>query len=330
MNFYQYELLAAWPFWMPVFCLWLPNLAVILDLLLGDPRWFPHPVRFIGAALEGLQIPLLRIKRGQRILGLLALLLCMAMFGTITLGLISLPGWAGFACAVYLSYSGLALGCLRREGKAAALAVAGEDLEAGRLAVSMLVSRDVSGLDREGLYKTLAESLSENFNDGFIAPFFWLMLGGPVGLWIYKVVSTADSMWGYKHEPWARIGWAAARLDDLLAWIPARFSALLLFLTGDDIRRVWPGWATMRKEARSMESPNAGWSMAAAAWLHRAGMGGPAVYAGKVKQKPLLGPQDQAWTEEKINSLIMHLTAAGILGVLLLLGLFYILRNTLL
>jgi adenosylcobinamide-phosphate synthase len=236
----------------------------------------------------------------------------------------------GAVTAVYLAYAALALGCLLREGRRANELISAVDarrssspeLETARRAVSRLVSRDVSRLRKSALYRTLAETLSENFNDAFIAPLFWLLLGGQTGVWVYKCVSTADSRWGYKHDPWSRRGWAAARLDDALAFIPARLSALLLYMAGSpEGRKSWPSWGVLRKEAARMESPNAGWGMAAAAWLHGAGMGGPAVYAGKIKEKPCLGPLitgESAWNEDKIAALLAHLRKAGFLGAALL------------
>ncbi|MDR2891495.1 MAG: cobalamin biosynthesis protein [Deltaproteobacteria bacterium] len=351
---------------LPLCWLWLPVLALGLDLLLGDPRCLPHPVNLIGRLLDQLQKPLLRLEKHQRPGGVLALICALAVSGLIALLLLNLGNLFGFAsllgalAALYLAWSGLALGCLLREGEKARQVLLCLDkaqqaldlpcldniekseaqqtsevqqaLDEARHAVGMLVSRDVSKLDSVALYRTLAESLSENFNDAFVAPFFWLLLGGPVGLWVYKCASTADSRWGYKHEPWTHIGWAAARLDDVLAWLPARISAGLLFMSRREVRcwlglddesseggSGWPGWAVLRRDAAKMESPNAGWSMAAAAWLHGAGMGGPAVYAGKLKMKPWLGPESaQTWDARRIKNLLQHLRRAGLLGGLLL------------
>lgn len=326
---------------------WLPLAAFALDLLLGDPQAWPHPVNLVGRLLGALERPLLALRRWQKAAGSLFLFLSLLLCGAAALLFMNLPEllrpylsnvnpnkfahFLGLLLALYLSYSGLALGCLWREGRKAARAIAGAEaaLQAGeaeaqallweaRQAVSLLVSRDVTALDTAALYRTLAESLAENFNDAFVAPFFWLVLTGPAGLWLYKCASTADSRWGYKHEPWGRAGWAAARLDDVLAFLPARLSTLFLYLgSGPAGWRAWPGWAIFRRQARRMESPNAGWSMAAAAWLHGAAMGGPAVYAGKIKEKPRLGPEfgtDSAWDNGKIAALLRHLLSAGAIG----------------
>lgn len=303
----------------PEIMLWLPLAAFLLDLVFADPRNLPHPVVWIGRGYDALRGRVLAASR-QRLAGALAVLL-MVCVSALAVGLLDcLPGLFGAFFALYFAYAGLALGGLLREGRAAAEAIQNGDIEEARTAVSMLVSRDVSALGREDLYKTLAETLSENFTDGFVAPFFWLICLGPAGLWAYKAASTADSMWGYRHEPWTRAGWFAARFDDVLAYIPARLSLLFLYL-GSRNKAGWPGWRAVAAQARLMESPNAGWSMAGAAWLHGAGMGGPAVYAGQVKEKPRLGPEEGAWDERKIQELQEHLFRSGAVAALIMWGL---------
>lgn len=307
--------------------LWLPVAAFAVDMALGDPACWPHPVRWVGRLLTMLQRPLLGCQKHCVAAGAGALAFALLVAGCAAWAALLLPGLS-WLVALYLAYSGLALGCLLREGVSALNTLEHGNLEDGRKAVSMLVSRDVSMLDRQALMRTLAESLSENFTDGFVAPFFWLLLGGPVGMWLYKTASTADSMWGYCHEPWFKRGRAAARLDDVLAFVPARLSVLFLVLAGKlpvyavangALRALQPvQWAILARQARSMESPNAGWSMAAAALLHQARMGGPAVYAGKVKQKPLLGPSTGEWDALCVRNLLLHLGLSGVIACILL------------
>ena len=298
--------------------LWLPPIAFVLDMLAGDPRWLPHPVRAIGHLLG----PLERLGRAlgaTRPAGVVCTVLAVLCAG----GAVALAGAlpvVGAVVSLWLAYAGLALGCLLREGRAALHAVEHGSLEDGRAALAMLVSRDTSALDRDGLRRALAETLAENFNDGFVAPFLWLVAGGPVGLWCYKTVSTMDSMWGYRTERWERLGWACARLDDVLAWVPARCCVVLLWVTAPfaGVPGQWPGLPRVASDARRMESPNAGWPMAAAAWLHGAYMGGSAVYFGKVKEKPLLGPADTQWDGPRIEGLLRHLRLAGLAGAVTL------------
>ena len=306
----------------------LPLAALALDLAFADPRGLPHPVMLLGRALDFLKKPVLE-SPNQKFAGSLAVLLLMLASGITVLLLTRLPWGLGFLFYLYFSYAGLALGGLVREVMAAARAVNSGSLEEARLAVSLLVSRDVTAMERGDLFKSLAETLSENFNDAFVAPFFWLCLLGPGGLWAYKAASTADSMWGYKHEPWTRAGWCAARMDDILAFIPARLSLLFLYLGSRDKSR-WPGWGRVRSEARSMESPNSGWSMAAAAWLQGAPMGGRLIYHGEVKEKPRLGPPknslDGVWDYKKLYNLSKDISRSGLVAAFSLWGFSLILQ----
>lgn len=313
--------------------LWLlPLLALGLDALLGDPRSWPHPVCWIGWVLNRLETKArawagvsgesdasfaeeAASAKRLRLAGVAAVLLVAGGTGVLVWLLSCLPG-LGWLAALYFAYAGLALRGLVQEVDQARLTLLHKGAEAGRLAVSGLVSRDVSGVAEDDLYRALAETLAENFNDAVVAPFFWLCLAGPAGLWAYKAVSTMDSMWGYKTERWRDLGRAAARLDDALAWIPARISAVVLrFALPRDVAGTWPGWAVITSQARKMASPNAGWPMAAAAWLHGRMMGGPTLYHGSMVEKPLLGPENApVWDGASLEGLQRHIRLAGIVG----------------
>jgi adenosylcobinamide-phosphate synthase len=297
---------------------WLPPLALLLDVFLPDLRSLPHPVQGIARLADRLEA-LVRprgaaLSMGATAAGAVVLVVWLGVFLCL-----KIP-YAGLLCAVYFSWAGLALGELLREGRRALDLTEQGGLAEARAAVQMLVTRDTSAMERTDLRRTLAETLSENLNDAFVAPFFWLLLTGPAGLWAYKAVSTLDSMWGYKTEQWLLFGRLAARADDCLAFLPARLSALFLYLTAVVLKKPysWPGWRRIALEAGRMASPNAGWPMAAAAWLHGAGMGGPAVYHGLPVLKPLIGPQGRAWEREDVLDLIRHLRLAGIAGAVLL------------
>lgn len=303
----------------------IPPMAIAVDLLLGDPHRMPHPVRVIGWAANQLDAfgnhdgasPVFR-----RVMGALSVALLVAgSAATVGACLAFLP-LEGLT-ALYFSYAGLALGQLLREGRRVLRLTADHDGLA-RKALAMLVSRDTSRLTLPDVRRALAETLGENASDGFVAPFFYLALLGPAGLWAYKAASTLDSMWGYKTERYRDFGWAAARLDDLLNWIPARLTAagILLVAWGRGLlggrapRRLRTAWRLTVRDARTMASPNAGWPMAAAAWGLGAGMGGEAVYFGKVVQKPWLGPpaeSDRQWTTARCVRLLDVLATACLL-----------------
>lgn len=308
-----------------VYGLLLALVAFILDLLLADPSRLPHPVQAVGKLLTLLE----RFFRGPdgvqndaalRRAGRMGLIVCLLVVGGICVSLTALPA-IGWLFSLYLAWAGLALGGLRRAGTQARYILQHGSLSEARRAVAMLVSRDTEKMERPDLYRSLAESLSENFNDAFVAPFFWLVIAGPVGLWLYKAVSTMDSMWGYKSPRWVHFGRCAARLDDFLAWIPARLSALFLCLAGRCTpgTRPCPAYKRIRQEARSMESPNGGWPMAVCAWLCGARMGGPTPYHGIMTDKPPLGPQG-LWDDCRMHVLTRLLAGAGLLTVFFLCG----------
>jgi adenosylcobinamide-phosphate synthase len=314
----------------------LPLAAIALDMALGDPNGWPHPVRLIGWALDRLETllhPTLSptewvqgetFSRGsgaqrparapgaaraispvfKRLYGLcVAISLSLGVWFLASL-LIRLPG-LGWLFSLYLAFAGLALGQLMREaGNVSKLLESGR-LEDARRELSFLVSRDTSALDEPGLWRTLAETVSENYCDAFVAPFFYLCLGGAPLLWLYKTVSTMDSMWGYKTERFVDLGWAGARADDALAFLPARLAACSLLAAGLVLGLpVRLAWANFRRDAQTMASPNAGWPMASAAWLCGASMGGRAVYFGSAVEKPPLGPVGMLWDTKRFSALV--------------------------
>ncbi|MBT8763592.1 cobalamin biosynthesis protein CobD [Desulfohalobiaceae bacterium Ax17] len=302
------------------------SLCFGLDLLLGDPGTWPHPVRFVGCILNFFEKFFRKLKVNLYLAGFLALITGSVGIGCFVNFLTTLPVIGNFF-AFYLGYAALALGSLIREGrKVLSLLTAGE-LEEARHALSFLVSRDTRVMDEQEVCRALVETLSENFNDGFCAPFFYLALGGPAGVWVYKFVSTMDSMWGYKNRKWRQLGFAGARADDILAFIPARLSALLLWLAAKVLRLpVAVKWKEVLEDARKTESPNAGWPMAMAAHILQVELGGPAVYFDQLKDKPKLGPSGREITAQKIEQLISIILTAGFLffGAVIVTGLVFL------
>ena len=332
-------------------CWWLAPLALLLDLWLGDPDLpWRHPVCLQGSLLHALEGPARRFMdtggmaaapwRG-RLAGGLALTVLTGLTGLAVWGLTSLP-LLGNLLALYLAWSGLALGSLLRTGREVLQRVETAPEPEARAALSRLVSRETARMDRPLMRKTLADTLAENLTDAFTAPFFWLLVGGPVGLWCYKAVSTTDSMWGYLTEKWRWLGFAGARGDDMLAFAPALLSALIVLLT-DTLARAgarcglrqrpwdgrWPGWRLTARQAAGMPSPNSGWSMTACAWLCRGRMAGPSVYFGALVDKPWLGPPlDEAvpWDKARLSALLALLRACALCGGPALWSFFWVCR----
>ncbi|MBQ7456718.1 MAG: cobalamin biosynthesis protein [Desulfovibrio sp.] len=317
-------------------CPWIAPLALLLDFALGDPKLpWPHPVVVLGRILHALEQrirPHLQ-KHPQtewfvgRLLGALSLLGVSALVALTLAFLCSLPFVGGlFAC--YFAYAGLAMGCLIQTGHTVLIAIENDPLPQARTSLSMLVSRDTSQMDKNVLQKTLADTLSENFTDALVAPFFWLLLTGPVGLWIYKTISTMDSMWGYTTTQWRYLGWAGARMDDVAAFIPARIAILVVGLYDWCVRtfapqaRTWegsyPGFFALHKQALGMPSPNSGCSMNVFAWLINSPMAGPSIYFGKMVEKPWLGPPShaKAWDAKRLRLLLTLLHHTGLFGML--------------
>lgn len=282
-----------------------------LDLLFGDPREWPHPVRLIGAALDSLEGWAKGFRLGPRVGGALCVLALAAGCAGIAALLSGLP-LVGELLALYLGYAGLALGCLLRETQAVLALLENGRLAAARVHLAGLVSRDTADMDQDEVCRALGETLAENFNDGYVAPFFWLALLGPAGLWAYKAVSTVDSMWGYRTERFEELGKAGARADDALAFIPARLAALFIWIAGWLLLRP-ASWNHIARDARTMDSPNAGWPMSAAAHVCGVSMGGPTCYFGELKDKPPLGPQDLPWSTGKIRAMRRVLLLAAML-----------------
>ncbi|MCR5562318.1 MAG: cobalamin biosynthesis protein [Desulfovibrio sp.] len=307
-----------------------------MDLALGDPTLpWPHPVVFIGRLLNALERPARRFmlarRKQARLRGKLAgfaTLIVLVTATSLVVRLLLLVPYAEPLVAVYLAWAGLAMGSLLKTGGIVLKRVEEYPEKEARSALSWLVSRDTSAMDRPLMRKTLADTMSENFTDALTAPFFWLLVGGPVALWVYKAVSTTDSMWGYRTRRWRWLGFAGARSDDCLAFIPARISIAALWFTDFLARHAfpscrswqgrWPGFMIVSRQAWGMPSPNSGCPMAACAWLCGARMAGPSVYFGELVHKPWLGPDDNEaapWDKARLLTLFALMRLGTLCGM---------------
>jgi adenosylcobinamide-phosphate synthase len=272
----------------------LAPLALLLERIFGYPRQLlsaiGHPVIWMGALISWLDR---RLNKGNRRLnGVLALLILLAVTAAITITIRYAVGLVPFGWVIeaILATSFLAQKELGRAVRAVADALA-HSLDAGRQQVAQIVGRDPDLLDEAGVSRAAIESLAESTSDGIVAPLFWLALGGLPGIALYKAINTADSMIGHKSEEYLQFGWASARLDDLVNWLPARLSALLVaaasfWVKGADAEKAW---TTALRDAKKHASPNAGWPEAAFAGALGFSLGGPRAYAGEVVDLPSLG-----------------------------------------
>ncbi|MBM1144942.1 cobalamin biosynthesis protein [Alcanivorax sp. ZXX171] len=259
--------------------------AVALDRALGEPRR-GHPLVALGRAANGLERRLNRQADGDLARGVLAVAL-LAL--PPVLAALALTLWlpAGLLWPLQVLGLWLALGArsLAEHGRAVAAPLAKGDLAAARRAVGLLVSRDTDALDTEGVARAATESVLENGADAVFASLFWFLVAGLPGVILHRVVNTLDALWGYRTPRYERFGKAAARLDDLLNWAPARLTALSYGLCG----HLTPALRCWRVQAPRWDSPNAGPVMAAGAGALGVTLGGPAPYQGALKPRPWLG-----------------------------------------
>ena len=245
--------------------------AVGLDLALGDPVYAWHPIRLVGRTVAGFERALRAVGANGYAGGILLFVILTTLWVGGTSGALiaatRLPRWAGAALHLFLLYSLLALGDLLHHVWRIERAVRADDLVAARRAVSALVGRDTNRMDAGACRRAAVESLSENLTDGFVSPLFWYVLGGLPGLVLFKVVSTMDSMVGYKTPRYLEFGWCGARLDDVMNYVPARLTWIVIVVLAS-VLPAYSGrkaWRVGLEQHGRLLGPNSGWSEAATA-----------------------------------------------------------------
>ena len=269
--------------------------ALVLDAALGDPRGLPHPVRGLGRIIARSEVTLrARYPSRERVAGVALALGVVGGTYAVTWGAIHLAGlfhvWAARAAEVLAIYWSLAPRDLWRHAARVSGALGRGDLAEAKRGVAMMVGRDVEPLDEKGVTRATIESVAENTVDGVTAPLCFALLGGGPLAMAYRAVNTLDSMVGYRIEPYARIGWASARLDDLANLIPARLTALLMPLAGGSLGgSVRGGWSAAWRDGRKHDSPNSGLTEAAMAGVLGIELAGPHWYRGTYYPSPTIG-----------------------------------------
>ncbi|NLR68561.1 cobalamin biosynthesis protein CobD [Chitinophaga varians] len=289
-----------------------------LDLLLGDPRSWPHPVKYYGHLISFFSR---RLNRGKGRLwkgGLMTAGLCVFVFLFFYYIQYSLGRWpwAQVLFASVMVFFALANKSLLREGREVFDILQQEGLEAGRKRLSWIVGRDTAALSPNQIRTAVMESMSENLSDGVIAPLFYYALLGVPGIMLYKMINTLDSMIGYKNEEYLYFGRVAARLDDVANFIPARLTALLMVIVTGSGRAA----QYVLRFGRAHASPNAGYPEAALAGILHCRFGGPNTYHGRVVVKPYIGEQarDIEHTEFRKVLYVNHaVTLVTVLGICL-------------
>ncbi len=222
---------------------------------------------------------------------------------------------------IWLAYTTLATRSLHRESSRVIEALREGRLNTARERLAMIVSRDTGQLEEKEILRAVIETVAENISDGIIAPLFYLALGGPLGAIAYKAVNTMDSMVGYQNDRYVYFGWCAARFDDLANWVPARLSGLILVGASAVLKLDWRGaWQVMRRDARKMKSPNAGYPEAAVAGALGVQLGGTNIYFGRAVAKPTLGDGLTPLTLDTYRVMIRLMYLASFVAFLLALG----------
>lgn len=273
-------------------------LGFFIDLLVGDPRWLYHPVRIIGNGISFLEKHLRKwfpaTEKGERMAGFFLVLLICVFSAGIPFGLLYLAYKMhvvlGILLETFLCYQMLAVKSLKDESMRVLRELEKEDLKGARYAVSMIVGRDTQNLNGVEITKATVETVAENTSDGVIAPLFYMALGGPVLMFLYKGVNTMDSMVGYKNEKYKNFGRCAAKFDDILNYLPARISAGLMvaaaYLGGYDGKNAVK---IFKRDRYNHASPNSAQTEAVMAGALDIQLAGNAFYFGELYEKPTIG-----------------------------------------
>ena len=314
--------------------MWLTLAALltgyVLDLIFGDPRQIYHPIRIIGnliAVLEkGIRKVFPKTSKGELAGGTMLVVLVVLICTAVPAALLGLAAWIHpvvyWLLASFWCWQILATKSLKTESMKVYAPLKEGDLPAARRAVAMIVGRDTERLTEEGVAKAAVETVAENTSDGIVAPLIFLVLGGPALGFFYKAVNTMDSMVGYKNERYLYFGRTAARLDDMLNFLPSRISAWLMILAaaflgmdGKNAKRIY------LRDRKNHASPNSAQTEAVMAGALRVQLAGDAWYFGELYKKPTIGDPFRAVEPEDIvrANRLMYLTSALALAVCVIL-----------
>jgi len=301
-----------------------------IDLIVGDPHSIPHPVIFIGKLITAIENVVRRVfpktVRGENVAGGVLWLLVAAISTAAPAMLLwlcyGLNTWIGLALESIMCWQILATKSLKDESMKVYAALKTGNIEKSRYAVSMIVGRDTANLDDKAVARAAVETVAENTSDGIVAPLLFLAIGGaPLGFF-YKAVNTMDSMLGYVEMPYKNIGLVPAKMDDVMNFIPARFSAFLMLLGGWFLRLdVKNGWKMFRRDRFNHASPNSAQTESVCAGLLGLRLAGDAWYHGELHKKKFIGDALREIEYEDIPRSCRLLYVTAILSLILFGGL---------
>ena len=304
-------------------------LAYVIDLVIGDPRHLPHPVKWMGACISFLDKKLNKGKR-KRLKGLIMLMLLLLLVFGISFSLVYLfYQWhviAGILLEGLLIATTIAQKDLKRASLAVLKPLKKKDIAEARKQLSFIVGRDTERLSEQEIIRGTVETVAENTSDGITAPLFWAMIGGAPLALVYRAVNTCDSMVGYKNDQYKEYGWASARLDDVLNWIPARLTGYITMISMKPEGRTFKkALQIFRRDANQHNSPNSGWGEGSVAALLGIQLGGVNYYHGKESLSPTIGEAIHTLQTNHIVKaiVIMQRTVFLFLVMLILVGVLY-------
>lgn len=302
-------------------------MGYILDLIFGDPYWMPHPVRFIGNLISILEKVIRRFmpktKRGEYIGGIILTVMVVSISMVIPLVIIlmakSINTYLALTVETFMCYQILATKSLKVESMKVYDELAKNDLPSARKAVSMIVGRDTKDLTFSGVAKAAVETVAENTSDGIIAPMIFIAIGGaPMGFF-YKAINTMDSMVGYKNEKYMNFGRFAAKLDDVVNYLPARISAYQMILSSFFLRYDYKNAFKIYKRDRyNHASPNSAQTESVCAGALDIQLAGNAYYFGKLYEKPTIGDDIREINYDDIKKANRLLYCTSIISIVII------------
>jgi len=296
------------------------GIAFLLDIMIGDPRWFPHPVRMIGVCIEYVEKILRRFVPSEQIAGVFLTFIIVVGTYLVTYQLLVFfyeIRWSlGIVASIVIIFFSLSTRDLLRETGNVLSALKAGDLKQARKNLARIVGRDTHNLNEQQVAAGCIETSAENIVDGIIAPLFYAFIGGPPLAMAYKSINTLDSMVGYKNEKYLNFGWASAKLDDIANFIPARIAAIILpissLLCGADYSN---SVKILKRDGHKHPSPNSGIPEAAIAGALGIRLGGPSVYNNISSFKPFIGDPHKNVSPDDINNTSKIVMVSAIIAV---------------
>lgn len=295
--------------------------AYLLDRMIGDPRWLPHPVVWMGKGIVQLQSAIRKMFKHDKDLQMAGILLPLIIAGgsfvllhTLLDGAEWISPWLSWGLEVWLISTTIAVKGLAQAGNEIFQWLKAGNLVEARRSLAMVVGRDTESLDEKEISRGAVETVAENLVDAVIAPLFYAAIGGAPLAMAYRAINTLDSMVGYKNERYRHLGWASARLDDLANYLPARLTALFLVVACYLLRLDWRGaWRVMRRDARLHPSPNSGIPEAGVAGALGIRLGGINYYQGVVSERAYMGDALRSIVPEDIKKTVQIMQTTSLL-----------------